>query len=115
MTGIVALTMIMGFEDIDELDQRVTQKLQARASPRPRTDPALDEVGLDRHAALVPRGTAVTFRRQTDEAVPPLLLGWVTEAKVIRGDLAALVMGRQNLLHQAYLLGMLDEVVIDEA
>ena len=110
MTGIVAVTLILPYEDIRLIEQRVRARLDALPADTPRgTDILLDEIGLDRHVQLVPVGTEATLRRQGAEDVPHLMKGWASDARIVDGGPEDVLFGRHRLLYDAYLRGMFDD------
>lgn len=101
MPGAVMLTVLVTYEDAAEVERRAEAKMLT--NPRKwstRTSAILDEIGLTRGTALVPRGTRVLRvepKREGDVA-------HVIPAVVIDADVFATGpgTGRRRALHEAY-------------
>jgi len=101
VSGAVILTLILPYEDADEIERRA--ELAMLAEPRrwrSRAAAVLHQVGLGRETFLIPAGTKVlNIEPQDDDAIAHVLTAVVADAFVTGSDRS----GRRRYLHSAYL------------
>lgn len=113
--GLVTLTVVLHYEDIDILQARMAERLEAEGRRSAETDGMLAELGLDRQARLLPSGVKVLLGREAPAVTPHVIRGWIARAQLITGDLRDMLSERQRLLNEGRSLGLLrDDVEADD-